>query len=258
MLGDDQYAIDMRWISRVELGVSLVPVPCVPHFVVGVTLLSERVVTVVDLHEFLALRQSHVEPKAQIILDVHGQLISFLSDSIPGFITLENPIEPVAAEEVSILVGVSRLGQSVVNLLDAEKLTILLTSAMGARDILTSGPAKARHGEQLEDGLVVAPKSAAGGCSRCKDAGFFIVHKSRLFTTMLTALEEITIQNPSAYHPAFNTKALERAVIAGLDSADPHSALRERLVPEIGEDAFDVLIKLLEQNHVELCPDCKP
>jgi purine-binding chemotaxis protein CheW len=257
MLGEDLYAIDMRWISRVELNINLHPIPCVPRFVVGITLLANQVITVVDLHEFLEVRGVQVEPKAQIVLDVRGQLISFLSDSVPGFISLENPIQPISDEEVSILIGVSRLGNTSVKLLDAESLFFLLTGniqKMRNRALLRVSD---RVTELLGDVAIFPEGVEAPDCLHCDNLGFLIVNLEHLFATTLSALKEMS-QDPGAKNiSSFNTAALTEIVEASLESADPFTDLREHLEGELGEVAFEILIALLEENHVNACPYCK-
>lgn len=264
MLGEDLYAIDMRWISRVELTMNLTRMPCVPQFVVGVTLLNDQVVTVVDLHEFLEVRGTQVTPKAQIILDINGQLVSFLSDSIPGFITLENPIEPITDEEVSILIGVSRLGDAVVNLLDAEQLYFLLTGNIEKMQRRILKRVSDRVTEVLGDvAIIEAPRdlipeaenldrNEEADCLTCDNLGFLIVKLENLFNTMLQVLNEIDV----GASESFNTMELSKTVATCLSSMDPFRSLQEGLEGELGKENFQVLIAFLDEHHVITCPDC--
>ncbi|MDF1665631.1 MAG: chemotaxis protein CheW [Planctomycetota bacterium] len=262
MLGEDLYAIDMRWISRVELTMNLTRVPCVPQFVVGVTLLNGQVVTVVDLHEFLEVRGTQVTPKAQIILDIRGQLVSFLSDSIPGFIALENPIEPITDEEVSILIGVSRLGDAVVNLLDAEQLYFLLTGNIEKMQRRILKRVSDRVTEVLGDVAILAPARGLmpeafnlddhADCLTCDNLGFLVIRLDDLFSTMLTVLNELDMGASESY----NTMDLSKVVAGCLTSIDPFRSLQEELEELLGKSNFQILIAYLDENHVVTCPDC--
>lgn len=262
MLGEDLYAIDMRWISRVELTMNLTRVPCVPQFVVGVTLLNGQVVTVIDLHEFLEVRGTQVTPKAQIILDIRGQLVSFLSDSIPGFIALENPIEPITDEEVSILIGVSRLGDAVVNLLDAEQLYFLLTGNIEKMQRRILKRVSDRVTEVLGDVAILAPAQSlmpdafnlddTVDCLTCDNLGFLVVRLDDLFNTMLKVLNELDMGVSESY----NTMDLSKVVATCLTSVDPFRSLQDELEELLGKSNFGKLIAFLDENHVVTCPDC--
>lgn len=265
MLGEDLYAIDMRWISRVELTMNLTRFPCVPQFVVGVTLINDQVVTVVDLHEFLEVRGIQVTPKAQIILDIRGQLVSFLSDSIPGFIALENPIEPITDEEVSILIGVSRLGDAVVNLLDAEQLYFLLTGNIEKMQRRILKRVSDRVTEVLGDVAILAPSRGLEpealsldssveheDCLTCDNLGFLVVRLEDLFSTMLKVLAEIDVGVSESY----NTMDLAKVVAMCLSSVDPFRSLQEELEELFGKENFQVLIAFLDEHHVVTCTDC--
>lgn len=127
MLGETVYAIDMRWISKVEPEVSLTPVPCVPAFVAGLTRVGEQIMTVIDLRQFLEVSGETPPPRSQIVVEVEGRAFSILSDTLPGFITLEQSLERADEDPFSILLGRSSRAGDPVFVLDVEKMFWLLS-----------------------------------------------------------------------------------------------------------------------------------
>lgn len=255
-LGDDLYAIDMKWIHRVDPNINIVRIPCVPTFILGLTSIGDEIITVVDLHEFLEVSRDYT-PKSQIILAIGEQRLAFLSDTVPGFITLRNPIKapPGREEDLSILLGVSEYGDEVVHIIDAEQLYWILTGNFERIQSRIFRGFHKRLSESLSpdpwqnQGPGQAPPLFPGSALPESAAPIRVVHLDALFTTALALLEELDRRHGvslSQWTAADVKSKIEDCLLSPI----PTEALKNSF-DMLDAEAFETLKKHVFERHIE-------
>ncbi|MCS7252636.1 MAG: chemotaxis protein CheW [Armatimonadota bacterium] len=122
-LGDDEFAIDISIVKEVHLPLEVFPVPCAPHFILGVANLRGRAVPVIDLKERLGLRLQEREPSRMVVVEVDGCEFIFGIDSHgEDLLIQENEIlqsPPNLPDEIQqYAVGVISIGERAILLLE--------------------------------------------------------------------------------------------------------------------------------------------
>ncbi|MBW1975902.1 MAG: purine-binding chemotaxis protein CheW [Deltaproteobacteria bacterium] len=67
-LGNERYAFEVQYVREVRMLVGITPLPHVPSFVVGITNVRGRVVSVVDIRHLLGLSITPFEKRAQMLI----------------------------------------------------------------------------------------------------------------------------------------------------------------------------------------------
>jgi len=124
-LGNQRYGIASSFVKEVLPLPSLTPIPCTPPFVLGVTLLRTRLISVVDLRHFLKLDHHSLSDLNQLMILKYKNLdLGVLTDAIDE--VREIPVKEImpppsyGGEGVSpYLLGVHSAGFSI---LDGERL----------------------------------------------------------------------------------------------------------------------------------------
>lgn len=80
-LGDSEFATDLSIVKEVHMPLDVFPVPCAPHFIMGIANLRGRAVAVIDLGERLGLKPSEREPMRMVVVEVNGCEFIFGIDS---------------------------------------------------------------------------------------------------------------------------------------------------------------------------------
>lgn len=80
--------------SVVELG-DVVPVPCAPPIVAGLTTLRSRTLTVIDVAQALGLPPRTSEPRFAIVLEIDGVGYALSVDLVENVIPAESELQPV-------------------------------------------------------------------------------------------------------------------------------------------------------------------
>jgi len=80
-LGEDEFATDLSVVKEVHMPLEVFPVPCAPHFVIGVANLRGRAVPVIDLGECLGLKPRERNPIRMVVVEVNGNELIFGIDS---------------------------------------------------------------------------------------------------------------------------------------------------------------------------------
>ena len=94
LLSGEKYAIETRYVREVYALKELTPVPCTPSFVLGITNVRGRIVSVVDIRRLFDLpREGLNELDKIVIVESEGMEVGIRADAILG-------VEPVMREEI--------------------------------------------------------------------------------------------------------------------------------------------------------------
>lgn len=245
-LGRDRYALNLRWITRVETGFEVHPIPSCPNFIAGMTRLGDTLLAVLDLSRFLEIRGDRRPPKSLIVVDIGAETpFAILADTVPGFMTLTDEIEPVESEGTSLLLGLTENQGRLVHILDVEQLTWLLTGKLDRLQERLTARADAVRAEALQS-----------HCERCGGRGFLILELDGLFNTVLALYERF----PSRLAGRVRLPAISELVIElqrCLAQPNPSDAVYATIADAMPAEAFDALLDSLEGRHIQACPDCQ-
>jgi chemotaxis signal transduction protein len=245
-LGRDRYALNLRWISRVETGFEVQPIPSCPNFIAGMTRLGDTLLAVLDLSRFLEIRGERRPPKSLIVVDIGAETpFAILADTVPGFMTLTDEIDPVESEGTSLLLGLTENQGQLVHILDAEQLTWLLTGNLGRLQERLTARANAERAETLQS-----------HCERCGGRGFLTLELDGLFSTVLSLYERF----PSRLAGRARLPAVSELVIElqrCLAQQNPSEAVYSTIANTMPTEAFEALLDSLEGRHIQACPDCR-
>lgn len=128
MLGPEKYGVSVMKVQEVLRFTEIAPVPGAPPYVLGIINLRGNVVTVVDTRQRFGLMQKEPDESTRIvIIDVQGQVIGMLVDSVAEVVDLkESDIESapdVGNEESSrFIVGITNFNQELLILIDLDKM----------------------------------------------------------------------------------------------------------------------------------------
>ncbi|MCK5145870.1 purine-binding chemotaxis protein CheW [bacterium] len=91
LIGDDKYAIESRFVKAVMLIKELTPIPCTPDFVLGVTLLRSRLISVIDLKKFLNVPSKGLTDQNRLMIIRNDSMeIGILTDVVEEIKWLHN------------------------------------------------------------------------------------------------------------------------------------------------------------------------
>jgi len=125
-LGDEQYGIDIKYISTIVRMQPITRVPKVADYIKGVINLRGVVIPVISLSSKMGLPESEITKKSRIIIlniEQHEQ-IGVLVDEVKEVVTLDDEhIEHVAYdkdEKAKFLSGVGKYDDKLISLLNIE------------------------------------------------------------------------------------------------------------------------------------------
>lgn len=232
----------MTWIVKVEHQLRYFPVPCVPDFIAGITLFDDTAVTLIDLRHLLEVRGRVLEASCHILVEVEDLRFSLLSDTVPGFITLNGPIKRLADTGPSILLGVSHYHGRPCYVIDAEQLSWLLT---GQIDRIMKRLAKRRPERALiED---IKPIFSLSSTFDLLSEGPLRAEPVLVRRATRKALEaDGPPENPSEH--AAEIEAVSALVIRALARPRPLNDLLEKLRPRLGPLRCEALLLNLVES----------
>ncbi len=96
-LGEEVYGVEAKYVEGIYPLEGLTQVPCTPDFVVGVVNLRGRILSIVDLHQFLGLGKTAVDENTQVVgVNVAGIEVGFLANVVRSVGPLnQDKLEPV-------------------------------------------------------------------------------------------------------------------------------------------------------------------
>lgn len=130
-LGNEHYGVD---ISAVEAIIKMQPitvVPHTPHFVEGVTNLRGSVLPVIDLRKRFGLSSEVISKSSRIVVIVLGKTkIGMIVDAVSEVMRVQDDaIEPppsmVTTVDTTFIIGIAKIGDKLVILLDLSKVLSL-------------------------------------------------------------------------------------------------------------------------------------
>jgi purine-binding chemotaxis protein CheW len=127
LLGGGLFGIDTKLIQEVVKAGAITPVHHAPDYVMGIKNLRGRIVTVIDLQVRLGLGVAEPTPATRImIIDSAGEPVGLLVDGVSDTVLVnQDEVKPPPPGLHGIqgknLLGVYRVGERLVALLDVEK-----------------------------------------------------------------------------------------------------------------------------------------
>ncbi len=130
-LGNEHYGVD---ISAVEAIIKMQPitvVPHTPHFVEGVTNLRGSVLPVIDLRKRFGLSWEDISKNSRIVVIVLGKTkVGMIVDAVSEVMRVQDDaIEPppamVTSVDTTFIIGIAKIGDKLVILLDLSKVLSL-------------------------------------------------------------------------------------------------------------------------------------
>lgn len=128
VLGEEKYAVKVIKVQEVLRYVPIAPVPGAPMFVLGIINLRGNVVTVVDARQRFGMASLEVSDLTRvIIIDIQGQIIGVLVDSVSEVIDLtdddiESAPEVSNSETSAFVQGITHKNDELHILVDLDKL----------------------------------------------------------------------------------------------------------------------------------------
>jgi len=126
-LGDEEYGVDIMKVQEIILPGQVTKMPGVPEFIRGLINLRGRVIPVVDLKRRLGLGQTESTEETRIIVaSMGGKTVGLVVDAVNEVLRInpeqvEPPPKSVAGISQEYLVGIAKLGDRIVILLDVEQ-----------------------------------------------------------------------------------------------------------------------------------------
>ncbi|HZT07625.1 MAG TPA: chemotaxis protein CheW [Chloroflexota bacterium] len=140
-LAGESYAADIGHVREIIRRQDIAPIPRAPDFVEGMTNLRGRVLPVVDLRRLLGFPPGEITRRSRIlIVEFGGQLLGAIVDAVTQVVrlpssSLEPPSRVVSRVETAYMRGVAALGESLVVVLDVDRvLTAAQSKALATLD----------------------------------------------------------------------------------------------------------------------------
>lgn len=133
ILADERYGIELNFISEVYTLQDLTPMPCTPPFILGVTNIRGKILTVIDMKKMFELPDKDLNNLNKVIIvHANGMEAGILADTIIGIrsIPVEN-IQPalptltgIRAEYMKGVTGDQLIILNVVNIFSDERIIV--------------------------------------------------------------------------------------------------------------------------------------
>ena len=128
VLGEDEFGINISYVTEIMVITAITFVPDLPVFVKGIINLRGQIIPVIDVR--LRFQKEPVEYNDRtcvIVLQINDLSIGFIVDSVASCIAItdDNIIEPPAAQRnyhQKYISGIGRLMERIILILDCEKL----------------------------------------------------------------------------------------------------------------------------------------
>lgn len=98
-LGYVEYAVEMQYVREVILTGEITPVPGIPPFITGISVVRGRIISLVDLRKFFGMPEVGLTDFNRVIILSDGRMtFGLLVDRIRGTSHLKKPLSPPKAE----------------------------------------------------------------------------------------------------------------------------------------------------------------
>ncbi|MHB9145930.1 MAG: chemotaxis protein CheW [Symbiobacteriia bacterium] len=136
-LGSEYYGVDISLVRGVETLSAITRIPRTPAHIKGVINLRGRVIPVVDLKMALGLPQQGSDEAKIAVIEAEGQTIGVVVDGVSEVATItpeqvDPPTTVANGVEVEYILGVARLDNRLVTLLDLGKVLLRTERAENA------------------------------------------------------------------------------------------------------------------------------
>ncbi len=126
-LGNEEYGVPVGQVQEIIRMADITHVPKAASFVEGVINLRGRVIPIVDLKKLFDLpERARDEASRIVVVEVGGQTVGMTVDNVSEVLRLPasaiDPPPAVAGGDSGYLIGVGKLGERLLMLLDLEKL----------------------------------------------------------------------------------------------------------------------------------------
>jgi len=127
-LANESYGVDIAKVSGIERMQEITKVPRTPPYVEGVINLRGRVIPVVHLRKLFYLPEGEITKETRIVVvDISGQPIGVQVDEVTQVLTIlsetvEPPSSVIASADADYLLGIAKLKNKMIILLDLDKL----------------------------------------------------------------------------------------------------------------------------------------
>lgn len=127
-LGTEEYAVDIYQVQEINRLLNITRVPRAPDFVEGVINLRGTVIPVLNLHRRLGLSLRAATDQTRIVILKAGDILAgVIVDEVNEVIRIgEDQVEEASnltsAAETNLIMGVGKLGERLIILLNVEKI----------------------------------------------------------------------------------------------------------------------------------------
>jgi purine-binding chemotaxis protein CheW len=128
LIGNEEYAVDILYVQEINRMLQITKVPNSPEYVEGVINLRGRVIPVIDLRTRLGMiKKEHDQNTRIIVIDVLGNTLGFIVDSVKEVLRIPSDITEVPPELVSnvdseYIKSVGKLEDRLLILIDLDKI----------------------------------------------------------------------------------------------------------------------------------------
>ncbi len=127
-IGEEEFGVDILKVQEINRLVQITQVPNAPNFIEGVMNLRGRVVPIVNLRKRFGLPLKEYDKNTRIIVvDLNGKTVGFIVDSVSEVLrvsksVVEPPPELVSGIDSEYIIGIAKLDDRLLILLDLEKI----------------------------------------------------------------------------------------------------------------------------------------
>lgn len=132
----ERYAIDILRVQEIVMMTNITRMPKCPEFIEGVVNLRGHVIPIVDMRKRFSLEPKSYDGNTRIIIvDIGGETVGIIVDEVYQVIQLpknaiSQPSAIIAGISAEYLKGIGRLGDSMMIILDLEKILSLEEKSM--------------------------------------------------------------------------------------------------------------------------------
>lgn len=148
MIGKESFGIDIEKVHEIMTVPDITKVPDTPDFLEGIINLRGKIVSVIDLRKRLRVNGVHRDKKNRILVtEIEGRVVGLIVDEVsevlrldPG--SIEPPPEVVSSVGADYIIGVGKLKDRIILLLDIKKvLNTEEISRLGNREEIVNAAA---------------------------------------------------------------------------------------------------------------------
>ncbi len=127
MLGNESYAFDMCFMTKIRWAEGITPVPGLPPHILGIINLRGEIVSVVDLKALLGIQLASVPKPSIMVTRLEGVEVGFLVDSVDEIVELpiksiNPPMITFEKEYLAFIDGEARLNERLLVVLNYQKI----------------------------------------------------------------------------------------------------------------------------------------